>query len=848
MTNVEIYDTSNSELSSDEYSHEEDDDALMEAAVSKQASPPNSTMKAGADAGTGAVAKPKSKPSENPDDESITTADAAERDKITEAAAVVMQEPPSTTAETIRRTRKLQHAPFGQACFFFKRRSLFWVKKADENDENYQFLIKRKNARERQRQYTSDSRSVSYSRSNSRSLSRSRSRSIDRSCSSDRSRSGSQSPELICLDDTENEDSPEKPEEAKAANVTPIKENKAKIIKPPQAAQPQFEQQENEKSNENGTSSVLQEFLMIREPKQPSQAGIELDKLTASLELEQSIADTTLVQQDDQLDEVAEEPMVVNATLKRRRSVTPPLSNEKRRIITEEDDTVEILPAVAQNSVEATPVLKLQPSELSPRAPVVAPATNPIQSQPSFKLSSPYTLAPPLGPNAKQTINLAALSHSLNTPTPPAVPMEISFPTENLPHITKSNIVLAMPEQSAPPATDPVYGSSLYPSPLQWTSAPQTAHAQVGPQRDVSANNDSPRPAIRLQSVTSGAVQPPFGTERVLPPQVGPPRAIQPPTRVPLQVNAPRTAAPLQADPPRPTVPHQADPSRPTVSHQAATPLRPAPPQQQLPAQVQQEQPQVPVNATSFAVPQQPQPRRSETVSTQTQASQPESRPKSAVPDLKNSDANFHYRLKEMFPEVDTIFREKLDSMDPEQKFLIDKIDADVKALDQLLATKEDEWNRLFHLRCMKMELRGRVERRDRISIIKKLIPSVLSKGCSTEELYDMQSSLFGEHMLKSAFRPGPTSIEQCLNKVEVNQGDIERLRGIMGLKDKAPAASHYHWEEKPQQKHYRRNSMPIHQALIRELQDAEELQHQEHNCDLPPANKRPRLLRPQDR
>ncbi|KAH8375490.1 hypothetical protein KR200_004444 [Drosophila serrata] len=768
MSNVEIYDTSNSELSSDEYSHEEDDDALMEAAVSKQASPGNSTIKAGADVDPGAVAKPKSKPSENPNDESVTTADAAEKEKITEDAPVVMPESPSTTAEKIRQFRLWQSTPLRLPSIYFKRRSLAWTK---NYDSNYQFLIKRKNASIRRKRYTSYSRSVSYSRSNSRSLSRSRSRSLERSCSTDRSRSGSQSPELICLDDTENEDSPEKPEEAKAANVTPIKENKAKIIKPPPATELQFEQQENDKSNENGTSAELEEFLMIKEPKQPSQTGTELDKLTASLELEQ--ADTTVVQQDDQ---VEERPMAVDATLKRRRSVTPPLSNEKQRILGDEDDTIEFLPTVAQNSVEATPVLKLQPSELSPKAAVVAPTVDTIHSQPSFKLSSPYTLAPPLGPNAKQTLNLGALSDSLNTPTPPAVPMEISYPTENLPHITKSNNVIAMAEQPAPSV--PVYGSSVYASQLRWASAPQAAHAPVSLQREASAHNDSSRAAIRLQSVASGSGQAPIGTQRVLPAHVGPPRAPQPPTRVPLQVNVPRTSAPLQVNAPRTSAPVQADPSRPTVTQQATTPLRQTQPQQQSSAaQVQQEQPQVPVNATSFAMPQQPQPRRSETVSTQTQASQPESRQKPAAPDLKNSDANFHYRLRELFTELDSIFKDKIDSVDLNEKSLIDQIDEDVKTLDKLLAAKEDEWNRLYHLRCMKIELRGRVERKKRMSIIQKLIPSMLPKGCSTEELYGMQTSLFGENILKLAFKSGPTSIEEMLNKVEVNQSNIERLR-----------------------------------------------------------------------
>lgn len=39
MSNVEIYDSSNSQLSSDEYSHDVDDDALMDAAVIKQQTP-----------------------------------------------------------------------------------------------------------------------------------------------------------------------------------------------------------------------------------------------------------------------------------------------------------------------------------------------------------------------------------------------------------------------------------------------------------------------------------------------------------------------------------------------------------------------------------------------------------------------------------------------------------------------------------------------------------------------------------------------------------------------------------------------------------------------------------------
>lgn len=188
----------------------------------------------------------------------------------------------------------------------------------------------------------------------------------------------------------------------------------------------------------------------------------------------------------------------------------------------------------------------------------------------------------------------------------------------------------------------------------------------------------------------------------------------------------------------------------------------------------------------SFAVPQQPQPRRSETVSTQTQGSQspqPSSSTTRQKPtiDLNNSDANFHYRVKELFDEIDSIMTDKVKSVRPDQNSLSaerERIDADLKTIDNLIAQKEEEYNRLLHLRCVKEELRSRLERKERMTVIKDLLPLLLTKSCSTDELREMQAMLDEEQQSPMTTKRGLSAVEQCLNYAELNQNNIRVLRG----------------------------------------------------------------------
>lgn len=104
----EIYDSSNSQLSSDEYSHEEEEyDALMDAAVSKQR--PQKT-------------KSKGSESEKPGNGAPESAAATEKNEKPDDDAV----PPSTRSETIRRIRQLQLQRGRLPNLYFKRRSIRW--------------------------------------------------------------------------------------------------------------------------------------------------------------------------------------------------------------------------------------------------------------------------------------------------------------------------------------------------------------------------------------------------------------------------------------------------------------------------------------------------------------------------------------------------------------------------------------------------------------------------------------------------------------------------------------------------------------------------------------------------
>ncbi|XP_017011692.3 serine/arginine repetitive matrix protein 1 [Drosophila takahashii] len=778
MSNVEIYDSSNSQLSSDEYSHEEGEyDALMDAAVSKER-----------------PQKIKDKAEAPPKPE--------EDEKLPEIKA---DQPPSTRAETLRRIRQLQLQRRRWPNLYFKRRSMRWLRPNKLEYNTYleglkDLLPKRRsemarlNAR-RRRNYDSRSRSRSPSRSRSRSPSRSPS---SRSRSYSRSRSGSHSPELICLDDTENEESPEKPD-------NDHQENKARIMAPPQL---NFETPEKLKAkppggNENG-ASVLEEFLIRKE------------LLSATMELQQAI---------NQQHEVEDSSLAVDSTLKRRRSVTPPQS--KAIPDADDDDTIEFMQVQEGKSVEAAAAAAAPLNLQMPSTPVANP--------PSFKLSTPYSLAPPVTKPPAE--NLTPISYSLNTPTPPATPMEITYPNEKLLNNTKPNSLTqltavsyaqATPQVAAIVKKPPVQAAPLQKASLQPMALPRAA------------------PLQQMAQLRSGPPQ------QLAPPKSGPPHQLPPPKSVQPQ----QLAAPPKAGQPQ----QLAAPPRAAPPQQFAAPKE-APPQQFTAPKEAAPQPQLqhhlpPVVPPSFVVPQQPQPRRSDTVSTQTQQvpqSPPiapsTSRQKPNI-DLNNSDANFHFRIRELFGELNSIVTDKVNSIHPNKNSLAEereRIDADLKTLDNLIVQKEEEYNRLLHLRCVKEELRSRLERKERVTIVKELLPMLLNKSCSTDELQDMQAILEEEQEAPMASKRGLSAVEQCLNYAELNQNNIRLLRGVMGLKEQAPPVSPRHFEEEGQL--FRRNSLPARRSTMRDARyTPNEPNQRELNAYAAPLAKRPRLLHPQDR
>ncbi|XP_017043425.1 ataxin-2 [Drosophila ficusphila] len=905
MSNVEIYDSSNSQLSSDEYSHgEEEYDALMDEAVSKER-----------------PQKTKSKESKTVKPGNGSADPAMSSDKEDKPKTKI--KPPSTRSETHRRIRQLRSKRIESPCLYFKRRSIKWLRINKAGYDTYlegladvlpnrdkAALVARFKALW-QTIYAPRSPSRSLSRSRSRSPSRSRSRSRSPSRSYSVSRSASHSPELICLDDTENEESPEKPEMERPEKLTPLKENKPRAVI---ALQLDYELPENLKATlpvntENGASN-LDEFLVKN--NDPQQACFGFDTLSACMELEQALSDRTLVQQEEP--QVAES-LVMDASLKRRRSVTPPTeTNEKRsdpdpepvENLDEDDDTIEFMPVQEQKKLAA------QPPPLNLQMPST-PVANLVQSQPGFRLSTPYSLSTAAG---EKTDNLASISYSLNTPTPPVTPMEISYPNEQLPNNTKVAMQNFPAQQAASPQVAAAYASP-FPgaSPAQRATPVMAASPSTVPlQRAPPQQMPPPRSASPQQLAAPHQMAVPARTtQHVAPPhQMAPPRStsaqiLAPPHQMlpPRSTSLQGLASPHQMPPPRPSIPqelavgnqlassrsstlqelnlaNQMAPPRstptqePVQANQIAPPRsispqqmafkREASPQQLPPARITPPQlpPQVhphmpPAMPASFVVPQQPQPRRSETVSTQTQVSQPQSQspppPTSSTSrqkptiDLNNSDANFHYRIKGIYEDFDPILTDKVNSVHPETSAFREereRLDADLKTLDNLIAQKEDEFNRLLHLRCVKVELRARMERKERMSFIKNLLPDLLSKSCSNTELVEMQKLLEEEQEAPIASKYGLSAVEKVLNHAELNQNNIRLLRGVMGLKEQAPPVDLRHFEEEKLM--FRRNSLPARHLPMRNARDMDDELQPDFDSEMPPLAKRPKFNHPHDR
>jgi len=210
----------------------------------------------------------------------------------------------------------------------------------------------------------------------------------------------------------------------------------------------------------------------------------------------------------------------------------------------------------------------------------------------------------------------------------------------------------------------------------------------------------------------------------------------------------------------------------PQQLHQQQQLLQPPQQLQQPPQQLQQPQQQQ----------QQTRPnQRLETSSTSRQTqTQPPGRSKSSTNlNNSNSDADFHHRVKEMYTELDEIMTDKVRSVKPELKAFSEekqKIDSDIKSLDKLIGQKEDEYNRLLHLRCIKEELRARIERKERILIMKEILPSILNKNCTTSDIYEMQSLLLQEQNAPIPSR-GASAMELLINRAENGMDDLRILR-----------------------------------------------------------------------
>ncbi|XP_064543043.1 uncharacterized protein RAF2 [Drosophila montana] len=757
MSNVEIYDSSNSQLSSDEYSHDEDDDALMDVAVSKQ-TPAKS-------------AKSKSNDSSPNKTDSTSTTPRKLSDDLDAAAAAASTKPPASREHTQRQIKQMQRD--NQANLYFKRRSIKWLNQRVTNKTDYMSQLRRALPKiqaqaRRMAEYRAAKRAIEREQQARHQQRRHSGRTPSRSRS--RSHTGSLSPELICLDDTENEDSPEKPTDTPAAGNEP--QQVASKTPPPFTLQLEIESEAT--PAENG--SVLDEFLTLKpviaaEPIIEEAAGCnnsiqqqqqqqDMPELPA-LDLGYKAAIETRASLDMPLEE---------ATLKRRRSVTPPSTEphvEKRTkslpAVDVDDDIIEFTPVYATPAKQAPTTAQqvavaaaaAAAAQLPPPTPPTASPNKPSINQatvaqllasrtntespsiaPVLKLGSPFTLTPSIDMDfyaQKKTMqpeNMAAISYSLETPTPPVEAMEIVYPNE------KS---LAAPECIKTSA------AAL----AQTVSAPAVIQQQAAHEAHIFAT--------------------PYAHQQQPPQPQQPPQQQQPP--------------------------HQQQP----VQQQQQ-------PQQQLPPRPKQ---------------------RSESNSRQTQtlaAPTSAARNKSSV-DLNNSnsDAVFHQRVKELYTELDEIMSDKVRAVKPELKSYGDekqRIEADIKTLDNLISQKEEEHNRLLHLRCIKEELLARIERKERILIMKEILPSILNKNCSTSELYEMHSLLHNEQNAPMPSRRGSSAVEQLINRVENGLDDIKVLRGALGLQEKAPSSAELFMPPPPPQ-HYetqqlhRRNSVPAMRASL---------------------------------
>ncbi|XP_062133211.1 uncharacterized protein LOC133843602 isoform X2 [Drosophila sulfurigaster albostrigata] len=801
MANVEIYDSSNSQLSSDEYSHDEDDDGLMDVAVigkqqqQQQQTPAKQSSKSNTTTNSSSTETSPSKSTSNE-----TTPRKLSSNDVMES----VKKPPDSTEHTQRQIKQMQRN--NNANLYFKRRSIKWLNQRAANKIDYllrlkQTLPKYLDHARRMNAYRAKKRAFEMSQRNRQP------RPYDRTPSRSRthSRSASASPELICLDDTENEDSPEKP--AVVPPPTPRNDSQRALIQlmktpPPTAAfAVQLEEEQVEAPPaENG--SVLDEFLTLKpavaaEPiieaavcndikEQPQQQQLDLTVLS-SYKVVEAIEPAVAANLELPLEE---------ANLKRRRSITPPPTAEKRAKplpITEEldDDIVEFIPSdmskqqqPQQTAAPATPAPAQQPSTpmQSTPLPKAANLNNSLNAETTaaatvLKLGSPYTLnASPafygkeLPRKPQLPEHVSPISYSLELPPTRVEHMEIDY--------AKSKLE-ALPNAIQKSAKD-TFAAPYAPEQQLLHSAQQLYQQQQQLEQQYQQKLQAAEQQRQLQA------------------------AAQQQQQQQQQQQEQQQAAELQLQQQRAAQQQQ---------QQAVNP-----PQQQQPATTQQQPPQ-----QMLPPPQQPQtPPRSKSRPAQTQTTSPQPPPAPSQPagrsnksrvDLNstnNSDAAFHERVRELYTELDEIMTDKVRAVKPELKAFAEekqRIDSDIRTLDNLIVKKEEEHNRLLHLRCIKGELRARVERKERMLIMREILPSILNKNCNTSDLYGMQSMLLQEYNSPMPNRSATTAMEQLINRVENGIDDVKMLRSALGMLEREATGEARYEDMHPL---HRSNSVPV--------------------------------------
>ncbi|SPP87081.1 Hypothetical predicted protein [Drosophila guanche] len=824
MSNSEIYDPSNSDLSSDEYGTEEDDDALMDAAVCKQAPPPKET-------------KPSSSEAEKAPTQPAIIVELPPSDKSTK--------PPVTREETLRQIKQIRARK--KRIIYYKRRSIRWLRRLKQFPDSKLDALKRalpmykahykrlaeyklEKAEYLRRRLARRSSSVS---SYSRSRSNSRSRSHSRSDSHSRSRSESNSPELICLDDTENEDSPEKvePVAQTARQMTPVKEDNQKSIP---MRQVDFEKHPPPLTPENG--SVLDEFLTMKAPIDQvlqQQVGKEMD----AYDLAQFSATMKQLTEIAQPKEEAAPVVVPTEPLKRRRSVTPPplASSQDKRSKQEfpdtddDDEGIEFIPVVQaapEPPIRAvvTQQQYLQPPMQRPQHPPVQEKTQQQQPQPLIEKPQPQQhLQPQIQP---QILSQMSVQMQMPRQQPMLIKRKAQQPQQHHPQ--------PLPQQTPPRPQHPQQQQQQPQLPLQ--QKPQQDPRMIGFKLSTPyslAPGAGAGPGAIQQAVNLTAMAYSLNTPS--------------PPAVPMEISYPTAKLPqTAANPVNLQMPTQAQQPRPPPL--ASPQPQPHPQQQPLP--------QAQTQTQTFAVPHQPKPRRSETVSTQTtQAAQttqptpqnlnqnqnpptaqnapPLPRPKAPPVDLGNPDANFHYHLRSLYEEMDTQLKSKISQVKPELKVLAkerERVEFEIKSLDKQIKRNEDECNRLHYLRLVQNELRVRLQVKERVAIIQSLVPSLLSQNSSFSELREMQS------MLGESVGPDDISdaVDRCLDKMEQNKSNMELIRTTLGVAKapkREPTASStlrpapQHFEELLQQRS--RNSLPAMRPRRGSIHDINDLYEQ---------------------